>query len=382
MYRVTESFWIKERQRRSTMIRDSQYGLECSLTSRRSFLRCSAILLASAATPWARAFESPLQQAAMRSDILGTSPLMAVTVTGTRIVVVGLRGSILFSDDQGNSWKQASVPVSTDLVAVYFPVIDRGWAVGHGGVVLHSIDGGASWQKQLDGFEASRIAIEYYQQRVATEPDLQGFLDKENSLAVEGETQPFLDVYFVDDQLGYVVGTFNRIFRTTDAGKSWQPLMHITENPGELHFYTVRGAGQQLYVAGEQGKVWKWGPGQELFVALDTPYSGTLFGLLALPDNALFAYGMRGNMFVKANQQAQWQKLASTVSAGITGALALPDGGLLIVDQAGGISRSAGLDGPFRALKVAHSMPYFSVALLPENKVVLAGAVGVSVEAV
>lgn len=364
------------------MIRDKTFFPGHDTPSRRHFLRGAAVVLASAAMPWARAFESPLQQPAMRSDIIKRSPMLGVAYTGSRAVAVGLRGNILYSDDQGLNWIQAAVPVSTDLVAVVFPSGQLGWAVGHGGVVLHSTDGGASWQKQLDGFQASQLAVGFYQQQVQAKPELQEFLDKENSLAVAGETQPFLAVHFVDEQSGYVVGTFNRIFRTRDGGRSWEPLMHLTDNAGELHFYSVSGTGKQLYLAGEQGKVWALDAGQETFVPLDTPYAGTLFGLLALADGGLFTYGMRGTMFFKNDQQAPWQQLESHIGAGITGALALADGGLLIVDQAGGISRRDARDGVFKALKVTHAMPYFAVASLPDNKLVLVGAAGVSVETV
>lgn len=350
--------------------------------SRRGFLRSMVLLGTASAMPWAVAFESPLQQPAMRSDLIAKSALLGVAFTGSRIVAVGQRGHILFSDDQGGSWTQADVPVSTDLVAVSFPTQEKGWVVGHGGVVLHSVDGGVSWQKQLDGFEASRIAVSYYEQQALSSPELQVFLEREKMLVVEGETQPFLDLFFVDDQLGYVVGTFNRIFRTTDGGRSWQPLMHLTDNPGELHFYAVQGGGASIYLAGEQGRVWHLDAAREGFTHVDTPYDGTLFGLLALSDDSLFAYGMRGNMFFKPRADAPWEKLTSPVEAGITGALSLPDGGLLIVDQAGGIARSDGADSNFTALAVADPMPYYSVALLPDDKVVVVGAAGVRVETV
>lgn len=364
------------------MSRYSKFVPDQARYSRRGFLRSMALLGAASAMPWASAFESPLQQSAMRSDLIARSILLGVAFTGSRIVAVGLRGNILFSDDQGGTWTQADVPVSTDLVAVSFPSQHKGWVVGHGGVVLHSTDGGASWQKQLDGFEASRLAVAYYEQQAASSPDLQVFLEREKMLVVEGETQPFLDLFFVDDQLGYVVGTFNRIFRTTDGGRTWQPLMHLTDNPGELHFYAVKGAGKSLYLAGEQGKVWSLDAARDCFTPLDTPYDGTLFGLLALPDDALFVYGMRGNMFFKPGADAAWEKLKSPAAAGITGALSLPGGGLLIVDQAGGIARSDGADRDFTALTVADPMPYFSVALLPDDKVVVVGAAGVRVETV
>lgn len=349
--------------------------------SRRRFLSGMAVLVAAGAMPAAQAFENPLSTAATRSDLLSRSPLLAVAYTGTRIVAAGMRGSIVISDDQGKNWVQANVPVSTDLVAISFPSKDHGWAVGHGGVVLHSADGGANWQKQLDGVEASRLAIAYYEQQATTAPELEAFVEREKMFAVEGETQPFLSVHFVNDQQGYVVGTFNRIFSTADGGRSWQPLMHLTDNAGELHFYSVTGSGSSLFIAGEQGKVWTCDIHLHTFSHLDTPYDGTLFGLLAEPDS-VFAYGMRGNLFRKSSDSSAWEKVDSTAQAGITGAITMPDSGLLLVDQAGVISRSDNDGKSFTAVTASNPMPYFAVALLPDQQIVLVGAAGVRIESV
>ena len=54
------------------------------------------------------------------------------------LVAVGQRGHVVYSTDSGASWKQASVPVSSDLTAVFFVDDKQGWAVGHDGVILHT----------------------------------------------------------------------------------------------------------------------------------------------------------------------------------------------------------------------------------------------------
>ncbi|WP_123366596.1 YCF48-related protein [Pseudomonas brassicacearum] len=349
--------------------------------SRRSFLR-AAMVGACAVSPLAMAFQTPLQIPAMHSSLIARSPLLDVACLGKRIVAAGVRGGILFSDDTGQSWKQAQVPVSTDLVALAFPSAALGWAVGHGGVVLHTEDGGQTWGKQLDGAAASKLAIDYYESNSATVPEAGQFLERERSLAVEGETQPFMDVFFVDERRGYVVGTFNRIFMTEDGGQSWQPQMHLTENPGELHFYSVCGIDDQLYLAGEQGKVWRRDSASGRFVAADTPYSGTLFGVLPCASDLLFAYGMRGSFYRSTDRGASWEKIQSPTQGGITTALALSDGRVFIADQSGGVAISKDSGRHFTALKVANPMAYAGASVLSENAIVMVGALGVRIETV
>lgn len=337
-------------------------------------------LLANASS--AQIFEPPLTVPAIHNERLANSTLLAVASAGERLVAVGLRGGIIVSDDQGKSWTQAQVPVSTDLVAVTFVTAKKGWAVGHGGVVLHSEDAGLTWIKQLDGLQAGKLAIDFYTQNSEHIENAESFLSKEQNLAVDNETQPFLDVFFSDEQRGYVVGTFNRIFMTEDGGKSWVPMMHLTNNPQEWHFYSVSGAAGQLYLTGEQGRVWRLdGPGQE-FSSIDTPYNGTLFGVAVGPRHQVYAYGMRGSFFRSADQGQSWQRVALPSSSNITRLISLDADRLLLVAQGGEVLLSSDGGQSFKALPLLTPMPYYGAALLSKSQLALVGALGVRVEAI
>ena len=350
--------------------------------SRRRFLFFATLAGACVASPAGWAFQRPVETPAMSSDLITRTPLMAVALAGKRIVAVGLRGGIVYSDDQGGTWTQARVPVSTDLLDVSFPVPDKGWAVGHGGVVLHSNDAGATWVTQFDGQQASVQSIAYYESNAASIEAASQFADRERSLSVDGETQPFMSVFFIDEHRGYVVGTFNRMFHTEDGGHTWSPLMHRTENPGELHFYAIRGFGDQLHVAGEQGKVWRFSHASDRFIQASTPYNGTLFGLLSTTQNVLLAYGMRGSLYRSADQGDSWEKIDSTAQGAITSALEMPDGRLLIADQLGGLAQSRDNGRNFTALKTETPMPYFGATVVSDHHIALVGALGVRIETV
>ena len=114
---------------------------------------------APAGTVAAAGFQDPLALPAQASAFAHRSLLQGAARAGTRLVAVGQRGHIVHSDDDGASWKQASVPVSSDLTAVRFVNENRGWAVGHDGVVLHSADGGRNWTLQLDGRRANQLVV-------------------------------------------------------------------------------------------------------------------------------------------------------------------------------------------------------------------------------
>jgi photosystem II stability/assembly factor-like uncharacterized protein len=71
--------------------------------------------------------------------------LIAITRAGDRLVAGGAHGIIIYSDDNGVTWHQASVPVTLTITDIAFATPKIGWAVGAFGVVLHTTDGGESW---------------------------------------------------------------------------------------------------------------------------------------------------------------------------------------------------------------------------------------------
>lgn len=351
------------------------------MTDRRAFLFQALGAIAATSVPAiAGAFVHPLDEPAMRSRLGFRSPLLAVSHAGARLVAVGYRGQSVTSDDGGQTWTQATVPVGSDLVAISFATETKGWAVGHGGVVLHTSDGGATWTKQLDGRQASELAIGYYQRRLSKEVAIERLLAEEKSLAEMGGTQPFLDVHFETDRIGYVVGTFNRIFRTEDGGATWVPWMDRMDNPGSLHFNAISGRGGKIFVAGEQGKVWRLDADGARFVECATSYTGTLFGLLQLSSSTLLTFGMRGSVYRSDDGGNSWSRVPISNLAGVTSGTQLPDGQVVLVTQAGTIEISRDLGRTFHPIKAGHPMPYYGVASGTGGEMILAGAEGMRIE--
>jgi photosystem II stability/assembly factor-like uncharacterized protein len=113
---------------------------------------------ASAAPPAptaATGFVDVLSQPAQMSPLAAKSRCTASRAPATGWSPSGSAVHIVVSADDGKTWTQSPVPVSSDLTAVYFVNERKGWVVGHDGVVLASSDGGATWALQLDGPRAN-----------------------------------------------------------------------------------------------------------------------------------------------------------------------------------------------------------------------------------
>jgi photosystem II stability/assembly factor-like uncharacterized protein len=340
---------------------------------------CAVVGLVISATA-ALAFQDPLDTPAAASPLAAKSVLVSVARVDGRLIAVGMRGHIVVSDDDGQQWLQQAVPVSSDLTAVHFPTPAKGWAVGHDGMVLHSADAGRTWVKQLNGREANARMLAHYEARAQSgDANAARVLPEVKRLAEPGPDQPFLDVWFENEQTGYVVGSFNLIFKTVDGGKTWEPLYDRTDNPQGLHLYGICGIGGEVYIAGERGLLLRLNPASGRFVALTSPYQGTYFGIVGKPGT-LVAYGLRGNAFRSSDGGQTWEKSATGITTGITSGTVLADGRVVLVSQGGQILVSGDNARTFAILAVAKPAPLFGVAPVDAKSVATVGAQGARID--
>lgn len=242
------------------------------------------------------------------------SLLLDVTRAGARLIAVGDRGHILFSDDQGKSWTQSKVPTRQLLTAVYFVDDKHGWAVGHDAQVLVSADGGVTWTKQFEDLKREA---------------------------------PLLDVWFKDRDNGFAVGAYGALLETTDGGKQWNDVAERLDNEDQLHLNgiaQVKDAG--LFIVGEQGTMFRSGDDGQTWQKLEGPYEGSLFGVIGTTQpRTLLAYGLRGNLYRSTDFGDNWQKIElqgarGALEFGLASATLLDDGSLVLVGNGGSVLRS------------------------------------------
>lgn len=350
-----------------------------------NIFKCVALagLLGGLALPFfgpaaAAGFVDVLDTPSLHSELAANGMLTGLAHAGERLVAVGQRGHILFSDDAGQHWQQAQVPVSSDLVAVHFPTPSQGWAVGHDGVILHSTDAGVSWERQLDARQIGALLLGHYRQQLIASRDDEALMARvadAQRINDEGADQSFLDVWFQDDQVGYVVGAFNLIFRTEDGGRHWTPWLDRTENPGALNLYALRPIGDQLFIVGEQGLVLKLDPLAGHFNATPMPYNGSFFGITGKPG-AVLVYGLRGNVYRSVDEGMSWSKVELGLPLTITAGTVTADGRILLLSQAGHVLLSADNGASFTLEPENHLAPVSAALVSSSGALVVAGARG------
>ena len=346
------------------------------MTPFRSMIAACLALALATGTAAAGGSKDPLDVAAQPSPLASKSLLQAVTRAGDRLVAVGQRGHVLVSSDAGRTWQQATVPVSSDLTAVFFATDRKGWAVGHDGVILASEDGGATWKLQLDGRRANRAIVDDLSRKPGSEATRTLLAEAQRNVA-QGADKPFLDVWFADERSGYAVGAYNLIFRTDDGGATWTPWFDRTDNPKLLNLYSIRPAAGQIFIAGEAGLLLKLDTAAQRFRAVEMPYSGTLFGVTGDAGNVV-VFGLRGNALRSDDAGRTWKKADTTLPASIVASASTPNG-ILLADMSGRVSRTSDGGRTWNPVPVPPSMLVTGIADAGTGRIAIVGTRGVVV---
>ncbi|OMH28477.1 hypothetical protein BGP75_20890 [Motiliproteus sp. MSK22-1] len=338
---------------------------------------------------------------AMTSSLAKQSLLLDITVTDNSFYAVGERGHILYSNDNGLSWQQSSVPVSVSLTAIDFVNSSNGWAVGHDGVILNTRDAGRSWQKQLDGFQVNQMVVKHYQQLLGkVEQRLQLIEERgedgseleeriesyemalEDAVIAEeeGPTKPFFDLLFISEQQGWVIGSYGLIFETKDGGKHWIPQMEKLENPDGFHLNAIIQTRQgDIYIAGEAGVLFRSTDNGDNWQLLDSPYEGSFYAIAeVLPEGKLLVTGLRGRGYVSEDQGDNWTELDMATRSTLTAVAQLGDRDVVAVGSSGNLSFSNDGGRQFSSKIQPGRRSYSALAKTNTGGLILVGQGGVS----
>ncbi|WP_371189239.1 WD40/YVTN/BNR-like repeat-containing protein [Thalassotalea maritima] len=266
--------------------------------------------------------QQPLASKSLMLDVL--------SLDADTLIAAGERGHIIRSSD-GVNWQQQEVPTQSTITKLFFIDENIGWAVGHDSLILKTQDGGITWQ--LQNFK----------------PDLQ---------------RPLFDVYFVDENQGIAVGAYGFMYRTTNGGDTWQREHHLEllneddqyyledlkqEDPEfyqeEIasilpHFNSLTMHQGVLYLAGEVGLMAKSNDFGRNWQLMDEIYIGSFFDIKATNNNVLIAAGLRGNLFYRAAEQANWQRADVDSIALLNNIVTTDTGRLFVLGNAGVILSS------------------------------------------
>jgi photosystem II stability/assembly factor-like uncharacterized protein len=205
-----------------------------------------------------------------------------IVINDTTLLAIGKNyesnlTEILRSIDLGLSWTPIENTFYSSLFGVFFTDESVGFCVGTGGAVIRTGDGGLHWEQMNSGIKGNTFLQSVF------------FTDSLHGIAVGGlpgvaacirtidggfnwepvnvtSDQYLQSVFFINDQIGFIVGWGGEILVTRDAGVTWTPQTSVNMNGNlEIVFtndtvgYIVGGMMNEASIQKtyDQGMIWE-----------------------------------------------------------------------------------------------------------------------------
>jgi len=273
-------------------------------------------------------------------------------------LAVGDGGTIMKTSDGGMSWEMVTAPVKSNLYALDFISSHVGFICGSSGTILRSSNGGMTWEE-----------------------------------TVSGTTVTLRDIQFYDSPRGYVVGDNGTILVSHDCGFTWSP--QVTCTASTLHalncldplraftvgddgtiLSTINGGGQwdlqesgtteplfkvvfsneyRGWICGNAGIILRTLNAGESWVMQESGIQEGLCGLSCYDENKVWAAGKNGKIICTTDGGVNWMPQNSNSDRGLNAVFSVNgqtcfiagDNGIQIMTFDGGMTWKSGTNSMY-----------------------------------
>ncbi len=229
-------------------------------------------------------------------------------------IAVGEGGLVIRTTDGGRSWQPIRSGVKTDLKHVSFVDHLHGWIVGNQGVILFSQDGGLSWNKQTSHTSTDLNRGFFQDLNRAWVVGNNGVILATTNGGVSwtqqtsGTTQNLYGIDFVDASYGWISGQNGLVLATVNGGSSWTKQTSCTETHD---LYDVDFVNREVgWLVGMGGALWRTNDGgahwTEWFM---TDWTSDLHDIDMLSSDGGWIVGKGG--FLAQYQNSSWTRKES-----------------------------------------------------------------------
>jgi photosystem II stability/assembly factor-like uncharacterized protein len=308
--------------------------------------------------------------------------LIAIARAESRFVAVGEHGVIVYSDDNAETWTQATVPVDVTLTCVAFATPMLGWAAGHFGVILTTMDGGKTWVEQLNGIEANRLTLVAAQAAAAQpdnpSPDAPLALRRANVFVEQGPTIPFLALLILTPQKIIAFGAYRMAMMTADGGRTWTDWSLRIAEKFSRNLYAATTIGSNIYIVGEEGLVFCSRDGGGNFEPITSPSNVTLFGIVGAHDGSIIVFGVAGSCFRSTDGGNSWTNISLGTQDNLAAGYVLRSGKILLGCLSGALYVSHDDGITFSVVTGTPPMSISGVMEASNNSLIVVGYSGVT----
>ena len=145
-------------------------------------------------------------------------------------------GSIIHSTDGGNSWNVQLSVLDYTFHSIHFSDNNNGWVAGSNGIVYHTTNGGTTWFQQYPptagGWLWPIFFIDNNVGWTAGDPLFGLFKSTNGGLTWSTYYVPVVErihsIIFLDNQTGWLCGTQGQVAKSINGGITWQNLQSGT----------------------------------------------------------------------------------------------------------------------------------------------------------
>ncbi len=247
---------------------------------------------------------------------------------------VGSKGTLLATEDGGQSWKAKSRPAEDSLRDIYFSDELNGWVVCEKNVyelktrdeprtyLMNTTDGGEHWKRvNIRGAETEARLV-----RAIFSPSGRGWAFGEggavytshdngaNWVRLQAPTRHLLlGGTFIDDDRGWIVGAGATILQTSDGGETW----HLSHLPGAngIRFNATSFVGNRLgWAVGSEGTVYRTINGGRTWAPQNSRVLADLFDVKFLDAVEGWAVGAEGTVIYTNDGGLHWTQQPSGIT--------------------------------------------------------------------
>jgi photosystem II stability/assembly factor-like uncharacterized protein len=309
---------------------------------------------------------------------------------------VGAGGKIFMTADGGSTWRAQSSATTRGLNDVHFVDANRGWAVGEAGTILATVNGGRTWEMQNATVSVNLNAVRFLN---ATQGWIAGSFDTEAGLATLLVTTNGgaswarvsaslpeasligLDITTDGGTRLTVVGVGNQatILRSNNGGVSWdEQALPLDLDP----FVSLQSvdfvSANRGWVVGTLGTILFTDDGGVSWTQQAPPTSANLYDVAFAGNSLGWCVGQGGTILKTTNAGSSWSPQTSPVGNDLQGVAALTgDSQRAWASGAGGaLLRTTNGGGAWSAPSAASNSAYNAVKFFDANTGWVVGANG------
>jgi photosystem II stability/assembly factor-like uncharacterized protein len=153
--------------------------------------------------------------------------LYDVKIIENNVWIVGYYGVIIHSKNGGESFELQNSGTKRALFSVDFIDTLNGWVVGSEGTIIHTTDGGKTWRSQKSNTKQHLYQVKFINKLEGWAVGSYGIVLSTKDGGNNWRVHKLPDEYminclsFVDSNHGWIGGEFGVIYHTEDGGRTW-----------------------------------------------------------------------------------------------------------------------------------------------------------------